>query len=136
MNFKTIVLGGLVLACGGLETAHAQYSKMPSGDTGTKSGSATSMVDTVPSSLVPTAQQAGPMPMLSDWITYCQNGCHFPLGRDGSIQYELYARPGFVFPVGGGFFGHTLQDGWAIQAVGERCSSIRKATQPGLPMSV
>jgi hypothetical protein len=118
MNFKTFVLCGLMLAGWGLGSAHAQYSKMPTGDKAPTLGSGPSMADGGASALVPSAQQTGGAPMLSDWITYCQKGCRFPLGGDGSIQYELYVQPGIVMPIGGSFFGHTLQDGWEIQGGG------------------
>jgi hypothetical protein len=118
MNFKSLVLSGLVLAGLSVGAIHAQYSKMPSDGKAPTLGSGLSPADAGTTALVPTAREAGAVPALSSWITNCANGCQFPLGGDGGIRYELYLRNGLSFPIGGSFFGHTLQDGWIIQGGG------------------
>jgi hypothetical protein len=118
MNLKTLVVCVVTLAGLCLGTAQAQYSKMPAGDKAPAMGTGLATADVGSASLAPATPSAGAVPQLSDWITYCQNNCHFPLGGNGSIQYELYMRNGISFPIGGGFFGHTLKDGWIIQGGG------------------
>src|SRR5438105_5022461 len=118
MNLKSLVLCALVWAGFGMGTVHAQYAPTPATDQGSILGPRPALAEPglMPSVLPPA--EAAPGPGLSSWITYCRNGCHFPLGGDGPIGYEVYLRPGFNFPIGGGFFGKTLRDGWAIQGGG------------------
>ncbi|MBL8792954.1 MAG: hypothetical protein JNM56_03550 [Planctomycetia bacterium] len=52
---------------------------------------------------------------LSHWMTYAQPNCCGPVGGDGPIWTELYARTGFAFVVGGGEISDRLNTGWMIQ---------------------
>lgn len=45
-------------------------------------------------------------------------GCCGPLGRDGPIDYEVYADTGPTIPFGAGDFAHRLELGWMVGAGG------------------
>lgn len=62
--------------------------------------------------LVPPA--LAPVPRLSDWMTYTKPDCCGPIGRNGMVGTELYARSGWSFPVGGSIFNTVLDNGWMI----------------------
>ena len=69
--------------------------------------------------LVPAPAPASAHLMPSRWITYDrQPGCCGPTGKDGPIDYELYARSGIAFPVQHGGLGGSLDNGWMIEAGG------------------
>ncbi len=57
---------------------------------------------------------------VSSWIAYPRSpGCCGPLGGDGPIGSELYARSGVSFPVGGpGILGDAFKPGWGIEGGG------------------
>ena len=55
---------------------------------------------------------------LSSYITYQRPDCCGPIGGDGPIQIELYARAGESIPIGNTSFTKTLQAGWMIEGGG------------------
>jgi hypothetical protein len=57
---------------------------------------------------------AGP-PGLSNYIMGYRPDCCGPVGGNGPILYELYARTGPSLPIEGAIFGHVLETGWAFQ---------------------
>lgn len=55
---------------------------------------------------------------LSPWLTYSRPDCCGPVGGNGPITYDLYARTGLTFPLGSGPIADSLQTGWAIEGGG------------------
>jgi hypothetical protein len=56
----------------------------------------------------------------SPYLTYQRSpGCCGPIGGcGGPLGYEIFARSGLAFPVGGGVFGNFLKTGWDIEGGG------------------
>jgi hypothetical protein len=54
------------------------------------------------------------VPMLSPWILNPRGDQRGPVGANGPVRSEVFLRTGFDFPIGGGRFMETLQDGWTI----------------------
>jgi hypothetical protein len=55
---------------------------------------------------------------LSHYITYQRADCCGPIGGDGTVQMELYARAGAAFLLGDSAFSRALQTGWMIEGGG------------------
>ena len=55
---------------------------------------------------------------LSSWITYERHNCCLGQGGGMPILTELFLRAGPNFPVGGTFFGRSLDAGWMIHGGG------------------
>jgi hypothetical protein len=112
MNRKCIGPCALLFACLCAPVVHAEYPKAGASDT------VPQVVEPSPFPPAPSEPMTISTSGLSSWITYRRPCCEGPIGGDGPITYELYLQSGPTFPIGGGFFGHTLEDGWEIQGGG------------------
>jgi hypothetical protein len=126
MNGKSVWLGGLVAALLGLGVAHGQGPSYPPGET---AGVPAPSPAAGPNGSAP---ESGPPPVpphpgLSDWIVGPRPACCCgPVGGSGLIRAESYLRTGASFPVGGGIFSRTLDNGWDIEG-GVRSLFLNKA---------
>src|SRR6516164_1639237 len=76
-----------------------------------------------PSPGVPPPDEQSPVILglpASPWLVYPRSPCCCgSVGTcGGPINYELFARSGMTFPLGGGFFGAHLNPGWAVEGGG------------------
>src|SRR5581483_6811852 len=113
MSTKLIFPCALVLAVVGIRAAHAQNILPPP----TRLDTAATALET-PTGETPAPTTVSPPPTLSSWLAYPRLECCGPIGGDGPIQAELFARTGPSLPVEGPIFGHVLETGWKIEAGG------------------
>jgi hypothetical protein len=129
MSAKKICLGGLVVALLGWGAVRGQSPDAPYGDmagTGGTGFPAAPPPGAPPpgapppgAALPPPPPPQGAPPGLSDWVAGCHGPrCCGPVGGNGPLVYEAYARGGVVFPVSGNLFGRALDVGWAVEAGG------------------
>jgi hypothetical protein len=118
MNAKRACLVALVMTLAGVGAARAQVY-----GSGSPGGPASPSLPTLPApgaqvAPVDGAPPAPPLPRLSDYILGTKPDCCGPVGGDGPISTEIYARsgPGFIIPTG--FLGKTLETGWVIEGGG------------------
>lgn len=91
------------------------------GDSGPQAGESDIFDSNVPPPgqvIGPTGLPLPPGAVPSPWIEYGRPGCCGPLGLNGPITYELYARAGGNFLVGGGLLPDSLNDGWSVAGGG------------------
>jgi hypothetical protein len=73
---------------------------------------------TATGALTPSTGTNAPPGGLSSYITYSRPDCCGPIGCDGPIMTELFARTGPSLPVGGEFLSHLLDTGWMFEGGG------------------
>jgi hypothetical protein len=112
MSTKLVFPCALVLAVVGIRGAHAQDLLPPPTRAEAMAGPPSAAVDAT----APVA--ASPTPMLSSWMTYPRLDCCGPIGGDGPVRMELFARTGPSLPAEGAILGHVLETGWKIEAGG------------------
>lgn len=66
----------------------------------------------------PEAVNVEPPGQLSSWIAYTRPECCGPVGGNGPIGYEVYARTGPATPVWGGKLSDIMTTGWQVQGGG------------------
>jgi hypothetical protein len=67
----------------------------------------------------PVGSEADRRQPISQWLLYPRMpGCCGPIGLNGPIGYEIFARTGLAFPIGGGTLAHSLQNGWYVEGLG------------------
>jgi hypothetical protein len=110
MSAKTVFTCALVVGLAGFQAVRGQGpAVMGSGPNGPLGG----IPVTVPAGgnePLPEMQ----VPTLSTWILNPRGDARGPYGGNGPVRAEVFLRSGVDFPVGGGKFTETLQDGWSI----------------------
>jgi hypothetical protein len=120
MNAKSICLCALVACLLGAAAVRAQYPRLGEGSgRSDRDAAAVAAETTTPGvGIGDTGMPAGGPPprppMLSKWITG-NDCCCGPIGRDGPIDLEVYARTGVSLPIESGTFSRTLEAGWVIE---------------------
>lgn len=111
MSLKTILPAALILAVAGLCSARGQTpSAMDSNVTNQANNDSANDLGGKETSQVEEGPHA-----LSHYITYQRADCCGPVGGDGPIQMETYARAGAAFLLGNSDFSKALQTGWKVE---------------------
>jgi hypothetical protein len=119
MSVKTILPAALVLALLGLCPARGQTPSNAAANTNSNINNQANNTDAADDLNGHTHAQAEEGPhTLSHYITYQRADCCGPVGSDGPIQMELYARAGASFLLGNTAFAQALQTGWTIEGGG------------------
>jgi hypothetical protein len=117
MSAKAIVSRAVILAVLGGWTARAA-AQTPDVAGGTTLPPANSPLPAImpPPSQIPAIQAGLPPGSVPDpWITYDRPGCCGPIGADGPIDSEIYARTGPSIPTGNSIIRKSENTGWMFE---------------------